>query len=278
MLSPASATISAGGRRLHGEGFDSLQQLAGRRHRSTTFTIAPTARASGPSCTATVAGPHTITGTNAAHRDRVAAGRTERDGPHRVSPSTATITPAGRRATPPRASTPQQLARGRHLRHDVHDRPDGSCTAATCTATTSGPHTVTANDSGKTSTASLSVRRASLDHSRSGPRRRHLVRRVAGVHGGGPRPVRQLARATSLRHDVHDRPDGSCTAATCTASPAGPHRHRYRRREDGTASLERDRVTVDHIVISPATARSSRAARRRIPPRASTARTTRSGT
>ena len=35
--------------------------------------------------------------------------------------------------------------------------PDGSCSAAGCTASTGGPHTVTGNDAGKTATASLAV-------------------------------------------------------------------------------------------------------------------------
>ena len=42
--------------------------------------------------------------------------------------------------------------------------PNGSCTGNVCTAATPGSHTVTGNDGGKTSTASLSVVAGPLDH------------------------------------------------------------------------------------------------------------------
>src|SRR6185369_16414734 len=42
--------------------------------------------------------------------------------------------------------------------------PNGSCTGATCTATTAGDHTVTGTDSGKTDTATLHVNAGALDH------------------------------------------------------------------------------------------------------------------
>src|SRR5213075_523157 len=42
--------------------------------------------------------------------------------------------------------------------------PNGSCTGNVCTATTAGAHTVTGTNSGKTSTASLTVNAGPLDH------------------------------------------------------------------------------------------------------------------
>src|SRR5207253_2087858 len=42
--------------------------------------------------------------------------------------------------------------------------PDGSCSSNVCTATTAGAHTVTGNDGGTTSTASLTVNVGGLDH------------------------------------------------------------------------------------------------------------------
>src|SRR5204863_8074896 len=42
--------------------------------------------------------------------------------------------------------------------------PDGACVGASCTATAAGPHTVTGNDGGAMSTASLTVNAGPLDH------------------------------------------------------------------------------------------------------------------
>src|SRR5204862_968254 len=42
--------------------------------------------------------------------------------------------------------------------------PNGSCTGASCTASSSGAHTVTGSDGGKTGTASLQVSGGTLDH------------------------------------------------------------------------------------------------------------------
>ena len=42
--------------------------------------------------------------------------------------------------------------------------PDGSCTGNVCTATAAGVHTVTGNNDGKTSTATLTVTAGALDH------------------------------------------------------------------------------------------------------------------
>jgi hypothetical protein len=69
--------------------------------------------------------------------------------------------------------------------------PDGSCTGASCTATSAGAHTVTGNDSGKTSTASLSVnfvKNPGFETDTTGwnaSGRGITLTRVAGGHTGG---------------------------------------------------------------------------------------------
>jgi len=65
-LTPASASIMAGGSQTYtATGFDQYNNSLGDVTASTTFRIAPNGSCTGASCTATVAGPHTVTGANA---------------------------------------------------------------------------------------------------------------------------------------------------------------------------------------------------------------------
>jgi hypothetical protein len=63
VISPASATIAAGGSQTYtAHGFDSSNNSLGDVTASTVFSIAPDGSCSGNVCTATVGGPHTVTG------------------------------------------------------------------------------------------------------------------------------------------------------------------------------------------------------------------------
>jgi hypothetical protein len=63
MISPATATISAGGTQGYtAQGFDASNNSLGDVTSFTTFTIAPNGSCTGSVCTATVGGPHTVTG------------------------------------------------------------------------------------------------------------------------------------------------------------------------------------------------------------------------
>src|SRR6185369_12600555 len=64
-LTPASATITAGGLQAYSAaGFDAAGNSLGDVTGATTFTISPDGSCSGNTCTATTAGPHTVTGTD----------------------------------------------------------------------------------------------------------------------------------------------------------------------------------------------------------------------
>jgi hypothetical protein len=64
-LTPASASIVAGGSQSYtATGFDQYNNNLGDVTASTTFSIAPNGSCTGASCTTTVAGPHTVTGSN----------------------------------------------------------------------------------------------------------------------------------------------------------------------------------------------------------------------
>ena len=82
-----------------------------------------------------------------------------------ISPSSATIGAGGSQAYTAEGFDASNNSLGNVTSSTTFSiSPDGSCTGASCTATTAGPHAVTGNDGGKTSTASLSVTVGALDH------------------------------------------------------------------------------------------------------------------
>ena len=259
VLSPASATISAGGSQAYtAEGRDQYDNTLGDVTASTIFSIAPNGSCTGATCTASVAGAHTVTGTKSGKTGtaslQVTAGAVL---DHIViSPASATISAGGSQAY-----TAEGFDASNNSLGDVTAStsfsisPNGSCTGSTCTATAAGPHTVTGNNGGKTSTASLSVTAGSFDHLALSPA-------SATITAGGSQAY------TAEGRDQYDNtlgditastifsiaPNGSCTGATCTASTAGRNGDGDEERQDGTASLNVTAGSLDHIVISPATA------------------------
>ena len=259
VVSPSSSTIAAGGSQSYSaQGFDASNNPIGDVTAFTTFTISPDGTCTGNVCTASVAGPHTVTGNDGGKTSTASLTVTAGALDHLVvSPATATI-PAGGSQT--------YTAVGR----DQYDNslgdvtasttfsiaPNGSCTGAVCTATASGSHTVTGNNAGKTGTAALSVTAGALDHLVLAPA-------TATITAGGSRTY------TAEGRDQYDNsfgdvtasttfsiaPDGSCSAATCTASATGLHTVTGTNSgKTGTASLQVDPALIDHIVISPASA------------------------
>jgi hypothetical protein len=112
--------------------------------------------------------------------------------------------------------------------------PDGSCTNAVCTATTSGPHTVTGTDNGVTATASLPVRPGPLDHLSLSP--------VSTTVPSGASVTYKAEGFDLYNNDIGDvtrftsftiGQGGTCTGlasgppnignATCSSSAAGNH-------------------------------------------------------
>src|SRR5439155_1397406 len=168
LISPSSATISAGGSQTYtAQGFDASNNSLGDVTASTSFSISSDGSCTGASCTATVAGPHTVTGNDGGRTGTASLSVTAGPLDHlALSPASATISAGGSQT---------YTAAGR----DQYDNslgdvtastsfsiaPNGACTGASCTATLAGPHTVTGNDGGRTGTASLQVTPgAVLDH------------------------------------------------------------------------------------------------------------------
>src|SRR5205823_1620046 len=100
-LSPASATITAGGSQAYtAQGRDQFNNSLGDVTASTTFSISPDGSCTGATCTATAAGAHTVTGNDGGKTGtaslQVTAGSVL---DHIViSPSSATISAGGSQA------------------------------------------------------------------------------------------------------------------------------------------------------------------------------------
>jgi hypothetical protein len=226
---------------------------------TTTFTIGPDGSCSGATCTATVAGAHTVTGTSSGKTGtatlQVGSGGLD----HIViSPSSATITAGGSQSF-----TAQGFDAAGNSIGDVTGAttfsvgPNGSCTGNTCTATAAGAHTVTGNDAGKTNTASLTVNAGTLDHLALSPASATITSGGSQTYTAQGRdqydnPLGDLTSSTMFTI----APNGSCSAAICTATAAGSHTVTGTALGvSGTASLQVNGGALDHIAISPSTAK-----------------------
>ncbi|HET8786476.1 MAG TPA: right-handed parallel beta-helix repeat-containing protein [Candidatus Limnocylindrales bacterium] len=259
-LSPASATIPAGGSQAYtAQGRDQYDNSLGDVTASTTFSIVPNGSCTGASCTATLAGTHTVTGTSGGKTGTASLEVTASGVDHIViSPKSSSLAAGGSQAY-----TAQGFDSAGNSLGDVTAfatfsiSPDGSCTDNVCTATTAGSHTVTADDGGKTDTASLTVTAGALDHLVLSPASATIASDGSQAYTAAGRDQydNSLGDVTSTT-TFSIAPDGSCTGSTCTASVAGTHTVTGTKAgKTGTASLS---VTasgvVDHIVIRPTNA------------------------
>src|SRR5205823_1583215 len=205
-LSPASASISSGGSQAYtAQGRDQYDNSLGDVTAATTFTIAPNGSCTGATCTASTAGAHTITGTDAAKTGTATLTVNVPLDHIVISPAAATISAGGSQTY-----TAQAFDAFNNSLGDVTGSttftisPDGSCTGATCTATVAGAHTVTGSDAGKTSNATLTVSAGPLDHLALSPA-------SATITSGGSRAY------TAQGRDQYDNPLGDLTASTTFA-------------------------------------------------------------
>jgi hypothetical protein len=230
-VSPDSGvSITAGGAQSYAtEGFDQYGNDLGSATAATTFTIGPDGSCTVANCTATVAGPHTVTASDGSKT--ATASLTVTAGPIAsltISPGSATIT-AGGSQTYTASGTDKY---GNNL-GDVSSGTgftispaDGSCNQSThaCTATATGPHTVTGTSYGPSSaTATLDVNPGPLDHIT-------ISSYISSIQAGGVnyysvqefdqygnQPAHQGQTSLSIS------PDGSCTPYSCTANIVGVH-------------------------------------------------------
>jgi hypothetical protein len=259
VLSPAAASIGTGGSQAYtAQGRDQYDNSLGDVTATTVFTIAPNGSCTGATCTASVAGPHTVTGTKSGKTGTASLNVTAGGLDHIViTPASATITAGGSQAYTAEAFDAANNSLGDVTSSTTFSiLPDGSCTGVACTATTAGAHTVTGNNGGKTSTASLSVLAGPLDHLALSPA-------SATIASGGSQAYTAQGR-DRFDNSLGDMtattafsiaPNGSCTGATCTASLVGAHTVTGTNAgKTGTASLQVSGGALDRIVISPASA------------------------
>jgi NADH:ubiquinone oxidoreductase subunit E len=257
-IAPASQTITAGDTSLAytAEGYDALNHDLGNKTDETTFNIDngscnPTTK----TCTSTLAGNRTVTGTV---NGSISASATltvvadEGVSSIAISPKTATIPAGGSQAY-----TATSLDQYGNSIGDVTDYTSfsivgGSCAGAVCTSTVAAAHAVTGTYLGRTDTATLTVTAGALASIAISPK-------TATIPAGGS----QAYTATSLDQYGNSIGDvtadtsfsiagGSCTGAVCTSTVAAVHAvtGTYLGRTD-TAVLTVGIGGVPVLVISP---------------------------
>ena len=258
-VAPATATIIAGASQAFtATGFDGSANSLGDVTSSTTFSISPNGTCSGNACTATVAGTHTVTASDAGHTATatltVGAAGLDHLG---LAPVSASIVAGGSQSYTATGLDQYGNSLGDVTAATVFSiAPNGSCSGAGCTATVAGSHTVTGTDAGKTGTATLTVTAAALDHLALSPASASIgagssqVYTATGLDQYG-NSLGNVTAATTFSIG----PDGSCTAASCTATLPGPHTVTGTDGgKMGSASLVVSPAGLAVITIAPSTA------------------------
>jgi hypothetical protein len=258
-VTPSATTITAGATVDYTtDGYDAYDNTLGDVTASATFTISPDGTCTANSCTATVAGPHTVTAT----LDAISATDTLdiTPGPldHLLVTASATTITAG--------ATVDYTTDG----YDAYDNtlgdvtasatftisPDGTCTANSCTATVVGPHTVTASLDTISTTAALDVTPGPLDHVTLAPAVTSVLAGDSTVHSAAGFDVfgNGLGDVTSST-SFTAAPDGSCAAARCTFTRVGDHVVTGANGSAvGTAAVAVAVGSADHLTIDPPSA------------------------
>jgi uncharacterized repeat protein (TIGR01451 family) len=220
VLAPTSASISAGGAQsFTARGADASNNDLGDLTASTTFTIVPDGSCAAASCTALVAGGHTVTGTSSGKTGTATLAVTAGALHHLVlSPATATISVGGSQSYTARGADASNNDLGDLTSSTTFSiNPTGACTANSCTPTLAGTHTVTGTSSGKVGTGTLTVD----DSSRADLR---LIQTVSApaVAGGSnvtfTGTVTNLGPATALSVALTDSFPAATTPVSATSS------------------------------------------------------------
>jgi hypothetical protein len=259
VLSPAGAAVTAGGSQSYtAEGFDQYGNDLGDTTASASFSISPNGSCTGATCTATVAGLHTVYAYVNGHSGNTTL--TVNPGPFdhiTISPSSASMPAGGSQAYSAEAYDQYGNDLGAVTSASSFSiSPDGSCGGATCTATTTGIHTVTASYNGKTATAQLSVFGGPIDHVAVTPASATIAAGSSQAYNveAYDQYGNDLGSVTS-GSTVSIAPDGTCTGASCTTTVAGAHTvtGTYAGKS-ATASLTVTPAAPSHVVLSPASA------------------------
>jgi hypothetical protein len=159
VISPSGVTISAGASQAYtAEGYDSSGNDLGSVTSATVFTIDSGTACPSHSCSSTVAGDHTITGTDGSATGSAVLHVNPGSLDHlAISPSSATVDPGVGQAYTATGLDAANNSLGDVTSATVFTIADGSCTGSSCTSTVAGDHTVTGTDGSATGTATLEV-------------------------------------------------------------------------------------------------------------------------
>ena len=258
-IAPSSTSITAGASQTYtATGFDSFGNSLGLVTGATTFAITPNGSCTLAVCTASIAGAHTVTGTDTGHTAN--ATLTINAGPLSnitISPSASSITAGGSQTYTAASFDSFNNPLGDVTASTVFTvLPNGSCTLAVCTASSAGPHTVTATNTGHTATSTLTVNAAGLSSITIAPTSSSIV--------AGNTQAYTATSFDSFGNTIGDAtaatvftiaPNGSCTLAACTASTVGAHTVTGTDAgHTATASLSVIAAAPASITIAPASA------------------------
>jgi hypothetical protein len=227
VISPSSAAISAGGSQAYtAEGFDSSNNSLGDVTSNTTFSISPDGSCTAATCTASTAGPHTVTGNDSGKTSTASLTVNAGAFDHlTLAPASATIASGGSQVYTAQGRDQYNNSLGDVTSNTTFSiSPDGSCSGASCTASVTGAHTVTGTNAGKTGTASLQVGAGSLDHIVISPSSATI-----GAGGSQAYTAQGFDASNNSLGDVTAfttfsiGPEGTCTGSICTANAGGPH-------------------------------------------------------
>jgi hypothetical protein len=227
VVSPSPAAISAGDTQTYSvEAFDAQDNSLGDVSGSATLTISPDGSCSGNVCTATTAGPHTVTGNAVGKTDTAAL--TVSAGPldHlTLAPSSALIAPDDSQAYSADGFDQYDNALGDVTADTTFTiDPDGACAANLCTASLEGTHTVTGSSLGATSSAVLTVSSTPVFHISISPASASLVAGRSQTNTADAVDVDGNVLGDIIGSTTFTiTPDGSCRANVCTATVAGDH-------------------------------------------------------
>jgi hypothetical protein len=223
-LSPAEAAVTAG--EVQTYTVDLLDSYGNyvRTVKDPYLTISPDGSCSGARCTATVAGPHTVSARNGLVEHKVELD--VRPGPTAtiaLRPTSASIA-AG---TPGTFAVTGRDAFGNDV-GPVGDvtlaiGPDGTCSAMTCRATVAGQHTVTATHGQLTTSAELMVRPGPTASIALSPASASIAAGVLQTYEVEGLDVFGNVRGPVGDLDLTIAPDGACVGAVCRATVAGAH-------------------------------------------------------
>ena len=256
-LTPSSSSKAAGVAETYtANGTDSFGNSTGNVTAATSFSIAG-GTCSTNACSSTAVGNHTVTGTHSPSGATATATLTVTTGPaHHITVSPATAT---KQAGAAQAYTASSFDQYNNFIADVTASTSfsvagGTCSTNSCSSTTAGDHTVTAdNGGGRTATATLTVTPGPVDHIAISP--------TSSTKAAG---VAQAYTATGFDQYGNTTGDvtgattfsvagGTCSTNSCSSTAAGDHTVTA---DNGggrtaTATLTVTPGPIHHIAISP---------------------------